>query len=463
MTAIPALSSPLSATHAATRRVPRRAERTGLDLFRLCLSAGIVLNVSRIHQIYPWLSALRPQLTLTLLSLVAAFMSRKALASPAWTRHWLTKIIIALTVVAVGSIAFGISQGAAFWFFEESYSKVLISCFLLMAATRNARDLRTFIWAYVVGAAVLVWMAIFRFSLVMDNNGLARLANLETWDANDIGVLLLIGLGLCLLLFRTSKALGKLCTSIVLVGIGVAMARSGSRGGFIGLGCVLLAFIVSLKHVHFARRISIVGLIAFSLFFAAPAGYWKQMSTITAPKDDYNWSSAQGRRELAIRGMGYMMSYPIFGIGAGNFGRAELTISPLAGQTGIRESAAHNTYVQAGAEMGVPGFMLFIVLTLGGIVVPWRLRRKIPPSWRSGSPDEQFLFQAAMYLPLAAIGFAVPAYFVSFAYADPVYILAAMAVSLTCCVAAKTRLPRGDARPAARRKDGFRGRRQVAR
>ena len=76
----------------------------------------------------------------------------------------------------------------------------------------------------------------------------------------------------------------------------------------------------------------------------------------------------EGRIQIWQRGMGYMLDHPLLGVGAGNFPTAEGTISSIARNTpswkGVRWSAAHNSFVEIGAELGVPGLILFL-LTLG--------------------------------------------------------------------------------------------------
>ena len=440
-----------------------------LDVLRFCLCALVILGVSRIHQRYAFLAVLRPGMLLAAIGLAAAFFSPRALADKSWMRSWPAKVVAGLTVATLGSIAFGISQGGAFYYFLEYYSKVMVVAFLMMAAIRHARDLRLFVWAYVIGTAILVWMALFVFEMRMENNGVTRLGNLDTWDANDICVLMMIGLAFCLLLIRTSRPTGKVVATIVLIGIGAAIARSGSRGGFLGFACVALMYLFSLKGTSVARRLAMVAGILIGLTIAAPQGYWKQMNTLTSAEQDYNWDAESGRRKLAINGMQYMMRYPIFGIGIDQFGRAEGSISERArrwdpSKEGIKESTAHNSYVQAASELGIPGLVLFTTLVFGSIIVPWRLRRRIPPGWEKGTWEQQFLFQMALYLPLASLGFAVTAFFVSFAYQDPVYMLGAMTGALVASVNAGLRLApgvpapiAGTARPGRRGPPRFRG------
>jgi O-antigen ligase len=147
------------------------------------------------------------------------------------------------------------------------------------------------------------------------------------------------------------------------------------------------------------------------------------------PKADYNFSSVDGRKALLERGIGYMAEYPVFGLGISNFPRAECTISPKLARlskTGpIRCKAPHNSYIQAGAETGVPGLVVWASIIVGGIVAMLRLRRRLPRSWRWGTGAERFLYGAPTFFALALIGFAVTSFFVSFAWMDPLYLMAA--------------------------------------
>jgi O-antigen ligase len=143
---------------------------------------------------------------------------------------------------------------------------------------------------------------------------------------------------------------------------------------------------------------------------------------------------------IAKRGIGYMMTHPLFGIGVNNFPMAEGTISERAKEwrpeeAGIRWAAAHNSYIQVGAEMGIPGLVLWCSLVIGGVVVCWRLRRRTR-AWRVGDPEQRLIHRFTEILPLSIIGFGASAFFVSFAYMDPVYILAAYVTGLYVAVEA---------------------------
>src|SRR5262249_33170499 len=280
----------------------------------------------------------------------------------------------------------------------------ILLCLILMVAIRNPRDLLTIIWGYVIGCAVLSYFSLFVFGMRKSaDSEVARLqGGMATFDANDVGLVLLIGLALSLLTFQVSQKHGKLLSGFTILGIGGALARSGSRGAFVGLVAVGLGLLFMLRSVPITKRLGFMFATVFAIAIAAPPGYWEQMKTIASPTKDYNWDAPDGRRAIAERGLGYMLGYPIFGLGIQNFWRAECFMSDKAVNRivghGIRCTPPHNSYLQAGAETGIPGFFLWTSLVFSGIVGPNRLRRRLPKTWERGDPEQRFLYFASMYL-----------------------------------------------------------------
>mgnify|MGYP001275452004 CR=1 FL=1 len=452
------LMHPMSHRADAARRVPAlhsvAGDRLGLamDPYRVALFLLAVLTFSRIHQHFGFIAAFRPALLLVVFATGSAVLNPKSLNASSLLHTWYGRLIVGMGVFACISTPFGISLGAAALFIITDYSKTLVFACLVLVAMRGVRDLYTFAWAYVIATGVLVWMAIFLFRLSSAGSKTARLGNLYSWDANDLGVVLLVGLGFTLLTFQTSRRFGRIVSGVVLLGIGVTIARTGSRGALLGLVAAGIALLVMLKSVPLAKRVGFVAATATALVLFAPHGYWEQMKTIVSPTDDYNWSSTDGRKQIALRGLGYMLSYPVFGLGINNFGKAECFESEKALNhvygTGIRCTAPHNSYVQAGAELGIPGLVLWMLLVFGGIRGMLVLRRRLPAAWSRGTMEERFLSLAPMYLAVSMVGFAVSSAFVSFAWLDPVYYLTAMMGGVWVVVSKQ--LPNQPQRPVGR-------------
>jgi O-antigen ligase len=440
---------------AETGTAPLRIQR---DPFRLCLFLLTIVTVSRVHQHWHAIAVLRPALVLAVFSVAYAFLNPKYLET-ANLRYWPARLIAAIGIWACISAPFGISLGGSASYILFEFSKTLAFAFLVIVAIRGASDLYTFVWAYVISSTILCYFSIFVFGLSRASGSYAeRLSNLYTFDANDVGLVLLIGLSLTLLAFQTSRGKAKVFAGVTLLAIGATLARTGSRGAFVGLVAFGLATLVLLKTVPLAKRLASLAAVIIALVAFAPEGYWEQMATLVTPTQDYNWNTRDGRREVAKRGIGYMLSYPIFGLGMKNFWRAECFLSEKAqthvAGTGLRCTPPHNSYLEAGSELGLPGLAMWVSLVFGCIGAGLRIRRRLPARWSRGDPEERFLYLASMYIPLAMISFAVTSLFLTFAWLDMVYFVAALTVGLYVAVERKRRgslvaAPAAGRRPAA--------------
>lgn len=425
-----------------SRTVAREAENLSLvrDPLRMLLFLLIIVAISRVHLHYPIIAKLRPVLVLSLGAVAYAYLNPGVITTTNVLKQWPMRLVALLGVLACCSAAFGISLGNSALFILDSFFKMLLSAFMIAMAVRHARDLYTFVWAFVISCGILALFSMFVFDLSSAGQT-TRLAEMYTYDSNDLGVILMIGLPLTLLLLAVDRGGKRLILFLTLIGITIAMARAGSRGGFLGLLAVALAALFLVSGVSMIRRVSLLAVTLIALSVAAPAGYWKQMGTILTPDEDYNYSSVDGRSALMKRGFGYMAKYPVFGIGIWNFAKAECSISPkLQSQSAydpVKCIAPHNSFVQVGAELGVPGFIAWISLLIGAIVAPIRLRRRLPQHWRKGSAAQRFLYAATTFFPIAMIGFAVTAFFVTFAFADPIYMMAALVTGLYLAVGAQ--------------------------
>ncbi|MFL5489466.1 MAG: O-antigen ligase family protein [Gemmatimonadaceae bacterium] len=421
---------------------PRTDEQLTIvrDPLRILLVLLTILTISRIHQHYPVLMKFRPVLLLVIAAICYAYLNPSRLTRGNVLSQWPMRLVAALGILTCFSAAFGISLGRTASFFLEWYVKTLAYAFLLALSIRHVRDLLTFVWAYVLSCGILAFFSLFVFGITSSGSrsDFARLSNLYTYDSNDLGVVLMVGLPLTLLVLVATRGVGRWIAAAVLLGIAATISRSGSRGAFLGFVAVAAAALFLVNSVSAGRRLSIMIVAAFALVLGAPVGYWKQMSTVVDPKSDYNYSAIDGRKAVAERGIWYMSRYPFFGLGMNNFPRAECTISPklkTLNRTGpIRCTAPHNSYIQAGAELGVSGLLVWTSLLFGMIVAPLRLRRRLPKSWQRGTDSERFIYAVTTFFPLAAIGFAVTSFFVSFAWSDPLYVLAGLTTGLYVAV-----------------------------
>lgn len=415
-----------------------------LDPVRVSIYAQIVIGISAIQMFIGSLNSLRPALMFMALGVFGIMRKPNDVAWRALRLSWVPKAVLALFLLACGSVFFGISAGGSANYITSFYWKTVLFSLMILIGVRNARDLALFMWAFTISVGILVFLAIFVMDVNVTNTGLGRVQGAGMFDANDLGLVFLMGLPLAFLFSFNAQGVGRWIARALVVGVPVGVALTGSRGamvGFVVLGPVLF---FTLSRIGIGKRVGAVALVAISLAVAAPEGYWEQMRTILDPDEDYNVTEDYGRVALAKRGVGYMLSYPIFGVGIGNFSRAEGTISSLAvealssGQS-AQWWAPHNTYVQVGAELGAIALLIWLSLLYAGTVGLWRLHARIPVRWEAESSERRFLREACLFLPGSFLTFGVTSFFLSHAYTPPLYIFVAFLGSLHVLVGRELR------------------------
>lgn len=405
-----------AARHAAV------ADSLKANPFLLSMLLLIVFSIGRAHSILGPLKALRPSLLLVLIAILIAFM-RPRLLQTGNLKTWTAKLMVVLAAVACGSVLFGISVGNAGTFFLNNYWKTLLFAFFLIVSMRGAKDLHRVIWSFAIAIGFLAYMSNFVF-------GISKNQGAYGYDANDVGLLMVTGFPLALYCFQASKGKARLLALGIIVLSAQTVAISQSRGSFVAFVMVGVGLILFVRGINLFKKLIIVGVAASALAVAAPPGYWDLIMSLKDPQEDYNWNAENGRRQLVLRGLGYMAQYPVFGIGINNFPRAEGLISDKAKNaapgTGIRWTAAHNSYVQISAELGVPGMIIWFSLLFGGAMRCVQIGRRMPKNWAKGEAEQRYLYYAGQYIPVTLLGFAVNAFFVSFAYLEPFYALVAI-------------------------------------
>lgn len=411
----------------------------GLDAIRLSAVLLVVVTLTAVHMYLGPLRHTRPGFTL--LALVSALILLRP-RSVRWANlreAWPTKAVAVLLGLAIGSAVFGLSIGGSFRFLFDLYWKVLFFFVVLTISIRSVRDLAVIIWSFVLSVGILVILSLTVAEVSQTISGLNRIDGQGMFDGNDLGMVVLMGLPLTLLMLFNSGRPGRLLSALVLLGIPVTVALTGSRGAMVGVAVMALPLFFALGRFSLVKRLGGVLVLAVALLLAAPSGYWSQMGTTFSASSDYNYASDYGRVALAKRGMGYMLQRPAFGVGVANFGRAEGTISPIIADRAmdglaIMWVAPHNTYVQVGAELGVPGLLAWLAMLWAGTVGLLRQRRRIPRAWERQSAERRFLRDACLFIPISFVSFAATSFFLTHAYTPPIYILLAITAGVLVLV-----------------------------
>lgn len=218
-------------------------------------------------------------------------------------------------------------------------------------------------------------------------------------DPNELSVF--IGAVLPLLFVTDRSRSAKVRALIVFPAIAlslVVVAFSQSRGGQLVLGTVAL--------LYFVRRFGVRGLLVACALAAPLAGLaWRE----GAEAD----SSAVERAEILREGLTLLRSRPLVGVGVGQFVQ-EIDLP----------HTAHNAYLLAAAELGVPGYFAWFGLLWTSIKIPVTLTLRPPP----GLDPRLGRFAYALSLSFAAL--IVGIFFLSFTYKQLLFIFLGAAGAL---------------------------------
>ena len=400
--------------------------RTGWDPMLSVLAVYIAVNIGRVHQLVPALEVLRLGMVTGALSVALLFTKRNPARDWAILDRTLRLLIVGICAWAMFTIPTSLYPGLSFNVFRDV---ILQSCGLALVvalALRGVEDARRLIAVFVVIIAFYSVMILVKYGVNLD----VRLEELYSYDTNDFAQVVVCAIPLAIYLALQSRRIVVRMVYLLSVGLFlVILIKSGSRGGFLGLVAVGAAALVSWRAVNLRWRVgTLVGGALFLSVFAS--GMFLDRIASIGAESDYNVTSETGRIEAWKRGFGYMMDYPVLGVGVGAFTVAEGTISDLAiraRQQGlfVRWMAPHNSFVQIGAEMGIPGLVLFTLLC----VALMRRSHRLTTAMEGGRPAPVALLGGALFLSL--VGFYVTAFFLSQAYSAILYLLAGLVAGLT--------------------------------
>lgn len=221
---------------------------------------------------------------------------------------------------------------------------------------RNRSDLLSlFFWL----SAVTVVLAIeAMYSYLTDPNSVftdpfsGRMQGLGYYaNPNEFGKLMCTAIPLFAIFVLAGRSF--LLRLLTLAGIVVMVAAVGltqSRTCFVVLGIMAMApFLVS-AHEGLVKRFVFMGLIGIGLLYVVsqlPGPLQERTQSILEYSTD---DSFQGRLRSWGQGLQMVTWYPIYGVGKGQW-------------YSYHGLAPHNSYVQVMAEMGIPGIVVFCMLT----------------------------------------------------------------------------------------------------
>lgn len=358
--------------------------------------------------------------------LLAYVGSKMSLGEPLTIWPLEMKMLLVIVVLGIVFTPISASPGTSLETLTDSFFKV-VSIFILIINLIDSRDrLRSLMKLVVVCGTIVALGTIrsyFAGELVTDEaRTLERAAGQGFFsNPNELAMALNLLLPFAVVLGLMSKGVRRLayfaCALILSFGIMVSF----SRGGFLGL--VALGGVILWKAGRGKRAMTVVaGLVLCCAFVVAmPSGYSDRLFTILHTQNDQT-HSAQERQELFGRAVEVIMYHPVIGIGVGNFGIYS-----------IRDKVAHNAYLEIAAELGVMGFIAYMVLIFSPLRTLRRIERESyssragPGGWSERERETYFL---SIGLQAVLVAYMVCSFFQSSQYFWYLYYIVAYTISL---------------------------------
>jgi O-antigen ligase len=213
-----------------------------------------------------------------------------------------------------------------------------------------------------------------------------------------------------------------------------AIVVTNSRGGFVGLvAAAFLCFIASRNRV---RNLVVATLVGLIFYFAVPASYKQEMSTISQTSS----GTADQRFFLWAAAVNMWREHPLLGVGAANFKWEVGTYQPRAGpgerfgsgQYQERDWSAtvtHSLYFEALSELGTLGCLALVGMIVGHFSGLRRLSRRVGahPGLSPELRNEAGAYAVA--LSAAMVGYLAAGAFLSVTFYPYPWYLSAMAVA----------------------------------
>lgn len=250
-------------------------------------------------------------------------------------------IIIGISTLQIGWLPYTMST-----FIE--WGKIVLIYWLMSRIIDSEKRLVTTIWIIVLCASFLAIAGILlKNGIDITGVGMGeegRIRGVGIFDTNQLAYTLVCLAPLSFALFLITKGgFSKLLLMVNLFVSYYAVYLTGSRGGLLaavlGLGTIFVVF-------NKKRTTKIIGIVIALLLLLV---FWKVSARLDTVSNYQEDSSARGRMSVWGESLGLLKSYPVFGIGKGQF-REYLPISP------------HSSYIQVVTELGLTGLFLWLAL-----------------------------------------------------------------------------------------------------
>lgn len=240
-------------------------------------------------------------------------------------------------------------------------------------------------------------------------------------DENDFSMALNMILPFALFgIFSAKKTSGKIYYLLLICLFVFVIMVSESRGGFVGLVCVL-----AYSWIRSNRKmvlIVVMGILVIFAIFTAPTSYWDIVRSIRTENTESNRYGTGAQRIYAWKlGWRMFVENPIIGVGQGNYpwraGEIENELGVQWQDRSLAGRAAHSLYFTLLPELGLVGTMIYLSIIGFSLKDLSYIKKSVVKGNRYYSDDEsRKIYNLALALEGSLIGFLTSSTFISTLY-----------------------------------------------
>jgi O-antigen ligase len=389
------------------------------------MAVFLVAIIGKVSEWVPGLSVVPVAKITFLICAIYAYQERQGLL-PVRVRSLVTaRPVIAFLILSVLSLIFSIYKSNSLNSIQAPII-LLIAFVLLVKITQTQLDIERQLMALCISALALSG------AVLMGYQGGRATIN-SSFDPNDLAYGLVTLLPIILALAGVAGGIRKKLLLLLTVPVAIAVLLTGSRGGAVGLGVVLLllgAFPLSLTKEGTLRRFSLIrltirlavlGALVVVLFAYLPSGTRDRLMTLNHLDEDYNTSMTVNSSRLAVwaRDSAMVLKRPIgYGINSAQ---------AVDGMSGGAFRTVHNSVVQALVELGFLGCWLFLYSFYAAWKELGRVYMSVPVD---KSVERGKLEMYARGIQIALAGNMAAGFFLSQAYSSLLWMLFGLSASL---------------------------------
>lgn len=318
------------------------------------------------------------------------------------------------------------------WEYMVQFMKVILLFFFMTLTLTKRLHIDTFIWAIVLSVSSFAAMEAVKFGLSGGGHRIVGKAGIVQ-DRNDLAVAINMCIPLIIYLIQTTnnKLLKQGLTGLLVLNI-IAIIGTYSRGGFIGLSILAIAFWWTSKRKLMFAMLAVMSLPI--LYAVAPAEWKERQTTVsTAATQDSSFIGRLWAWKISVM---IANDHPLTGGGFhavkdrllwGYFAPYTPTFGPIETPPippDLRPKAAHNIYMQVLGDHGYVGLITFLFILFGTIRMNLRNKRQ------GLQHDADWCVKLSKAIMLGLVGYCITGGNVSLAYFDLFY----ATVGLVCAI-----------------------------